>query len=85
MASKFLHDEGEEDSVVNDEWATSACMDVKDLNDLERHFLTALVDIHLSSIVVVVVVVVVVGLDRYQYSVSVSGRYQWYRSGIADT
>ena len=22
------------------------------------------------------------GLDRYQYSVSVSGRYQWYRSGI---
>jgi len=27
------------------------------------------------------------GLDRYQYSVSVSGRYQWYRSGIgiADT
>jgi len=28
-----------------------------------------------------------VGLDRYQYSVSVSGRYQWYRFGIgiADT
>jgi len=27
------------------------------------------------------------GLDRYQYSVSVSGRYQWYRFGIgiADT
>jgi len=27
------------------------------------------------------------GLDRYQYSVSVSGRYQWYRfgNGIADT
>jgi len=29
----------------------------------------------------------VLGLDRYQYSVSVSGRYQWYRYGIgiADT
>jgi len=28
-----------------------------------------------------------IGLDRYQYSVSVSGRYQWYRFGIgiADT
>jgi len=43
MASKFLHDEGEEDSVINDEWATSADMDVQDLNELERHFLTALV------------------------------------------
>jgi len=25
------------------------------------------------------------GLDRYQYSVSVSGRYQWYRFGIGIT
>jgi len=31
--------------------------------------------------------VLILGLDRYQYSVSVSGRYQWYRFGIgiADT
>jgi len=43
MASKFLHDEGEEESVVNEEWATSAHMDVKELNELERNFLTALV------------------------------------------
>jgi len=43
MASKFLHDEGEEDCVVNEEWATSAHMDVEELNQLERNFLTALV------------------------------------------
>jgi len=43
MASKFLHDEGEEDSVVNEEWAASAHMGVKELNELERNFLMALV------------------------------------------
>jgi len=43
MASKFLHDEGEEDSVVNEEWAASAHMDLEELNELERSFLTALV------------------------------------------
>jgi len=43
MASKFLHDEGEEESVVNEEWATSAHMDIEELNELERNFLTALV------------------------------------------
>jgi len=43
MASKFLHDEGETDSVMNEEWATSAHMDVEELNELERNFLTALV------------------------------------------
>lgn len=42
MASKFLHDEGEEESVLNDEWATSAHMNVEELNELERNFLTAL-------------------------------------------
>jgi len=43
MASKFLHDEGEEDCVLNDEWATSAHMDVAELNELERNFIAALV------------------------------------------
>jgi len=43
MASKFLHDEGEEESVLNDEWATSAHMSVEELNELERNFLMALV------------------------------------------
>jgi len=43
MASKFLHDEGEDESVVNEEWATSAHMNVEELNELERHFLAALV------------------------------------------
>lgn len=42
MASKFLHDEGEKDSVVNEDWATSAHMDVEELNRLERNFLAAL-------------------------------------------
>lgn len=43
IAAKFLNDEGEEDEIFNDEWATSANMDVKDLNKLEREFLTAIV------------------------------------------
>jgi hypothetical protein len=43
MASKFLYDEGEEDGVLNDEWAASVNMDVKELNELERNFLAALV------------------------------------------
>ena len=30
-------------------------------------------------------IVLLLGLDRYQYSVSVSGRYQWYRFGIGIT
>ena len=44
MASKFLYDEGE-DGVLNDEWAASVNMDVKELNDLERQFLAAMVTI----------------------------------------
>lgn len=52
MASKFLHDEGEEDSVVNEEWAASAHMDLEELNELERSFLTALVYVvHLQWLV----------------------------------
>jgi len=43
MASKFLHDEGEDDSVLNEEWATSAHMELEELNELERNFLAALV------------------------------------------
>lgn len=42
VASKFLHDDGEEDEVFNDEWATSASMEKKDLNKLEIEFLVAI-------------------------------------------
>lgn len=42
VASKFLHDDGEEDEVFNDEWATSGGMEKKELNELELNFLTAI-------------------------------------------
>merc|ERR1719273_2324993 len=42
VASKFLHDDGEEDEVFNDEWATSGGMDTKELNKLEINFLSAM-------------------------------------------
>lgn len=42
MASKFLYDEGEEDGVVNEEWAQSANLGVDELNELERNFLAAM-------------------------------------------
>jgi len=44
-------------------------------------------DIIVENPIVGNLIVLSVGLDRYQYSVSVSGRYQWYRFGIgiADT
>lgn len=42
VASKFLHDDGEEDEVFNDEWASSGGMDKKELNKLEMDFLTAI-------------------------------------------
>ena len=42
VASKFLHDDGEEDEVFNDEWASSGGMDTKDLNRLEVAFLAAM-------------------------------------------
>lgn len=42
VASKFLNDEGEEDEVFNTDWANSAKMDIKELNKLEREFLTAI-------------------------------------------
>jgi hypothetical protein len=47
VASKFLNDEGEEDEVINSEWANSAKIDLTDLNQIERQFLQAIV----SSIV----------------------------------
>jgi len=42
VASKFLNDEGEEDEVFNTDWANSAKMDIQELNQLEREFLTAI-------------------------------------------
>lgn len=42
VASKFLHDDGEEDEVFNNEWAASAGLDVKVINQLEWEFLTAI-------------------------------------------
>uniref|UniRef100_A0A1B6KXB5 Protein CNPPD1 n=1 Tax=Graphocephala atropunctata TaxID=36148 RepID=A0A1B6KXB5_9HEMI len=42
VASKFLHDDGEEDEVYNDEWATSGGLDLSDMNRLEREFLNAI-------------------------------------------
>ena len=40
VASKLLHDDGEEDEVFNEEWANSAGMEKKDLNRLEIEFLS---------------------------------------------
>lgn len=42
VATKFLQDDGEEDGVVNEEWATSAGITTSHLNQLERDFLDAI-------------------------------------------
>lgn len=42
VASKFLHDDGEEDEVFNDEWAQSGGMETKEINNLEINFLSAI-------------------------------------------
>lgn len=42
VANKFLHDDGEEDEVFNDEWASSGGIDTKELNRLEIGFLSAI-------------------------------------------
>lgn len=42
VASKFLNDSGEEDDVMNNEWATSAGISLSDLNKLEKEFLNAI-------------------------------------------
>lgn len=42
MASKFMYDEGVDEEVFNDEWAEAGNMDVEDINQLEREFLSAI-------------------------------------------
>nr|XP_002156585.3 unnamed protein product [Hydra vulgaris] len=42
VASKFLIDEGEDDEVLNDEWAEAAGLGVSTVNKLERDFLDAM-------------------------------------------
>lgn len=42
VASKFLFDDGEDEEVFNDEWASSGSLDLKDLNKLEREFLSSM-------------------------------------------
>ncbi|KAK2708606.1 hypothetical protein QYM36_014264 [Artemia franciscana] len=42
VASKFMNDEGVEDEVYNDEWAASSGLDVSEINELEREFLSAI-------------------------------------------
>ncbi|KAK3884396.1 hypothetical protein Pcinc_011333 [Petrolisthes cinctipes] len=42
VASKYLYDDGEEDEVFNDEWATSAAITLQDLNQAELEFLSAI-------------------------------------------
>jgi len=42
VASKYLHDDGEEDEVFNDEWATSGGLTKRQLNDLEIDFLISI-------------------------------------------
>jgi len=42
VASKYLHDDGEEDEVFNEEWAASGGVSRKELNRLEIEFLTSI-------------------------------------------
>lgn len=42
VASKFLNDSGEEDDVLNSEWAVSAGLSLSELNKLEMGFLNAI-------------------------------------------
>lgn len=43
VASKFLHDDGEEDEVFNTEWAQSGHLSIAKMNRLEKEFLKAIV------------------------------------------
>lgn len=43
VSSKFLYDDGEEDEVFTKEWATSAGLSIKELIQLEKEFLNAIV------------------------------------------
>ena len=51
MASKFMYDEGVDEEVFNDEWADAGNMDVEDINQLEREFLSAIVSCVKSSVI----------------------------------
>lgn len=42
VATKFLNDSGEEDDVLNSEWACSMGLPLKDVNLLEKNFLNAI-------------------------------------------
>ncbi|XP_057304123.1 protein CNPPD1-like [Hydractinia symbiolongicarpus] len=42
VATKFLHDEGEEEEIFNNEWAEAAGLAVSTVNKLEREFLDAM-------------------------------------------
>ena len=43
VASKYLYDEGEVETVLNDEWAAAVNAETDDINQLERAFLAAIV------------------------------------------
>ena len=45
VASKYLYDEGVDEEVFNDEWAESAKIEVDEINEMERDFLSAIVRI----------------------------------------
>jgi len=42
VASKFLHDEGEDEEIFNEEWAEIAGLSLRTVNKLEKEFLDAL-------------------------------------------
>ena len=52
VATKFLQDDGEEDGVINEEWATSAGISTTHLNQLERDFLDAIVSISQTLVLI---------------------------------
>lgn len=43
VSSKFLYDDGEDDEVFMDEWAASGGLSIKELVELEKNFLNAIV------------------------------------------
>lgn len=43
VASKFLHDDGEDDEVIVAEWAISGKITVTKIKELEKDFLSAIV------------------------------------------
>ncbi len=49
VASKYLYDEGLPEEVYNDEWAEAANLDLEDINELERDFLSAIVRSYIAN------------------------------------